>query len=135
VTQQPMTPHAPEPSADDGGAEVSTRWIGRVVVVMVSGEVDMLTAPGVADAISHAAAESPAAVIVDLTDVEFLASAGMSVLITAHDAITPQTQFGVVADGAATSRPMKLVGVDQIIPLHRTIEDALASAGLDPGAS
>jgi hypothetical protein len=29
------------------------------------------------------------------------------------------------ADGPATSRPMKLIGIDSVIGLHQTLEDAL----------
>ncbi|MDT5067556.1 MAG: anti-sigma factor antagonist, partial [Mycobacterium sp.] len=79
-----------------------------------------------ADAITYAAAESPTGVIVDLTDVKFLASAGMSVLVTAHEEIAAKAGFGVVADGPATSRPMRLVGLDRTITLYRTIDAALA---------
>ena len=101
------------------------RWIGPVVVLTVSGDVDMLTAPALAGAISHAAAASPAGVIVDLANVDFLASAGMSVLVTAHEDITPKAGFGVVADGPATSRPMRLIGLDRAINVYRTLDAAL----------
>ena len=49
------------------------------VVLAVAGEVDMLSAPQLAEAIHTALAASPAALIVDLTKVDFLAFAGVSV--------------------------------------------------------
>jgi hypothetical protein len=35
-------------------------------------------------------------------------------------------RFAVVADGPATSRPIKLLGVDSIVALFPTLEEALA---------
>jgi anti-sigma B factor antagonist len=34
-------------------------------------------------------------------------------------------RFGIVADGAATSRPIRLLGIDRILTLYPTLEDAL----------
>jgi anti-sigma B factor antagonist len=104
---------------------VAQTWVGRVVVVAVSGDVDMLTAPTLADALRSAARDNPEALIVDLSRVEFLASAGMNVLIAAHRDIAPGGRFGVVADGPATSRPLKMIGIDTIVTLYQTLGDAL----------
>jgi anti-sigma B factor antagonist len=128
VTQQPLTAALAE-RPTHVHEMVTTRWVGRLAVLAVCGDLDILTAPVLADAISYAAAESPTGVIVDLTDVNFLASAGMSVLVTAHEEIAAKAGFGVVADGPATSRPMRLVGLDRTITLYRTVDAALA--GID----
>ena len=87
-------------------------WLGRVVLIAVAGDLDMLTAPLLDDAIHAALRKQPTAVIVDLTKAEFLASIAMNLLVATHHEITPTTRFGVVADGSGTSRPMKVLGVD-----------------------
>ena len=110
------------------GLGLTENWFGDVAVVGVSGELDMLTTPELARAIEAAAGKKPSALVVDLSAVEFLASAGMSTLITAHEDITP-ARFAVVADGPATSRPLRLVGIDQIFAVYRTLDDALAGVG------
>src|ERR1700733_14791167 len=89
---------------DDGNAYsnlgVQQYSVDHVVVIAVTGEVDALTAPHLSAAIDTALAGSPTAVIVDLSAVEFLASAGMSVLVAAHEVTTDvSARFGVVADG------------------------------------
>jgi anti-sigma B factor antagonist len=104
---------------------VEEHWVEQVVVVAVSGTVDTLTAPKLTEAIGVAAAKSPAGVIIDLSKVEFLASAGMSALIAAHTDVTPNARFGVVADGPATSRPLTLLGVDSVIAVYGTLDEAL----------
>ena len=105
---------------------IEESWTGRMVVVAVAGDVDMLTAPRLDDAIRSAMRTEPTALIVDLTRVGFIASVGMTLLIAAHHKITPTARFGVVADGPATRRPMKIIGIDNLIPLYQNLADALA---------
>lgn len=95
------------------------------VILAVSGEVDMLSAPQLAEAIHATLARKPAALVVDLTKVEFLASAGLSVLVSGQAEAVPPTRFTVVADGPATSRPIKLMGIDGMLALHPTLDNAL----------
>ncbi len=120
-----------ESSTDDATAssastcEVTERWVGQVAIVAVSGVIDALTAPQFEQALRAAVANQPEGLVVDLTAVEFLASAGMGVLVAAHDAAGDGTRFCVVADGPATSRPLKLVGIADIVPLRATLEAAL----------
>jgi anti-sigma B factor antagonist len=115
----------------DGAASsscaIEERRIDSVSVVSVAGVVDMLTAPDLEKAIAEAAKSSPSAVVVDMSAVEFLASAGMGVLIAAQDELAPAVGFAVVADGPATSRPLKLVGVTDVVDLYATLDDALAA--------
>ncbi len=49
----------------------------------------------------------------------------MNLLVNAQEDLAPTTRFGVVADGTATSRPLKLIGIDTIIALYRPLEDAV----------
>jgi anti-sigma B factor antagonist len=111
---------------DDADIEVGETWVDRVVVVSVSGMVDMLTAPQLTEAIATAAAKAPAGLIVDLSKVEFLSSAGMSVLVAAHGDVTLSARFGVVADGSATSRPITLLGINDLVALYRTLDAAVS---------
>ena len=100
-------------------------WTGRMVVVTVTGDLDILTTPQLDHAIRSAMRTEPTAVIVDLTGVDFLASVGMNLLAAAHREITPIARFGVVADGPATSRVMKLIGIDSVVALYQTLGEAL----------
>ena len=54
------------------------------VVVALLGDLDMLTAASAQSQIEDGLAGRPARLTVDLTDVTFLASAGLSVLMSAH---------------------------------------------------
>jgi anti-sigma B factor antagonist len=107
--------------------DVKRSRVGRAALLSVRGDIDALTAPSLAEAIFAAQAEQPSAVIVDLSDVEFVASAGMSALVTAHQLVTPGAQFLVVADGPGTSRPMQLMGVDSLLALYSTLDVAISA--------
>lgn len=98
-----------------------------MAIVAVSGVVDMLTSPQLESAIDAALAQKPSAVVIDFTNVEFLASAGMGVLVAAHDKAGSEVAFSVVADGPATSRPLKLVGIAEIVSLYPSLDEALAA--------
>jgi len=106
---------------------IDQQRIGQIEVLTVAGVVDMLTAPQLEEAIAAAAKESPQGVIVDLGAVDFLASAGMGVLAAARDELPESVRFAVVADSPATSRPLKLVGIAEVVGLHATLGEALAA--------
>ena len=106
---------------------VGKQQVDHAVVLTVSGEVDMLSSPQLAEAIQTALAAKPTALIVDLSKVDFLASAGMTVLVTAHAEVAPPTRFAIVANGAATARPIKLMGIDSVLSLYSTLDRALSA--------
>ncbi|WP_245672715.1 STAS domain-containing protein [Aldersonia kunmingensis] len=120
----------PDPGIGAGGCQIAVTRHDRTVVLGVSGTLDMVTAPRLTESIQTALDSEPTAVIIDLTGVEFLASAGMTVLIAAHERIGGSAQLVAVADGPVTARPLRLVGLDKLLTIHPTLDEALeASAG------
>ena len=102
------------------------KWVERVAIVSASGELDMLTAPQLRDAVQSALSKNPTGLIVDLTSVDFLGSAGMQVLMEAHNQTGgTETRFAVVAEGSATSRPLKITGIADLIDLFSALDDAV----------
>jgi anti-sigma B factor antagonist len=119
-------------SSSDGSGAVSgrvveERWHDTTVVLLCFGQIDMVTAPLVEEALVAAQTKQPSAVILDLSAVDFLASIGMGLLIATQDRLAPEVGFAVVADGPGTSRPLTLIGVADQINMHPTLEAALAS--------
>ena len=111
------------------GCALREQWIGRSVVIAVSGVLDMLTSPQLEVSLAASLRMNPSAIIVDLAEVDFLASAGMSVLVAARNQADSNIGFGVVADGPATSRPLELVGLTDLIGLYKTLDEALGALG------
>lgn len=107
---------------------VTRTTLGLTAIIAVAGAVDMLTAPQLASAIADSLTEKPVALIVDLTETDFLASAGLNVLAQAHEnADRAHIGFGVVADGPATSRPIELIGLATVLNLQPSLDRAQAS--------
>jgi anti-anti-sigma factor len=109
------------------GCDVAERWVGDTCVLGVSGVVDMVTLDQFEAAIEAAATKAPATLIVDMSDIEFLASSGMNALVVAYRELSPAVRFVVVADGPATSRPLRLLGIADLIELFATLDEALAA--------
>lgn len=124
---------AGEPESVVGSAKtassctVEERRVHDVAVLAVAGTLDVLTAPELEVRIKAAAATSPTAILVDLGRVDFLGSSGMGVLVAAHEDLAPEVRVVLVADGPATSRPLKLVGIADIIDIFPTLDDALTA--------
>ncbi|GAA1672624.1 STAS domain-containing protein [Fodinicola feengrottensis] len=97
---------------------------GDVTVLSVSGELDMLTAPRLGEAITQARADGPHVLITDLTEVAFLASPGLTVLIEGHVDTPENSRFGVVAVGAAL-RSLEMTGVCEVVPVFRDVPSAI----------
>ncbi len=95
-----------------------------VTVLTVADEVDLATAPALDSAIDATLGGKPAALVIDLSEVSFLASAGMAALVSAHKR-AGDTRIAVVADGPATSRQLKMTSLDQVFALHPTLAEAL----------
>jgi len=114
------------PQSDNDDFNASESEVDGLAVVSVTGSVDMLTAPGLAEAIDVALVKKPKGLIVDLSKVEFLGSAGISVLMKTRDTLGDATLFCVVADGPATHRPLTLLGINELMSLCRSLDDAVS---------
>ena len=116
-------PSSPNPEV--ANFVVAEKWVGMVAVVSARGAIDMLTAPRLAESIRASQGKAPKAVIVDLSEVDFLASAGMQVLVVAKEELGADARLVVVADGPATSRPLKITGITDVIDLYPSLDQAL----------
>jgi anti-anti-sigma factor len=107
---------------------VRTEVRGNAVVLRFEGDIDLLTAPIVDQAVKTALQQAPAVLVVDLGGVDFLASAGLAELVTGHRLAGERTAFRVVAPGRATSRPLEMVGFTEVFEVFPSLDDALATS-------
>lgn len=98
------------------------------VILHVAGELDLLTAPRLRESVARVLAEGPRLLILDLTDVRFLGSAGLAVLINAHDDARSGTRLRVVAGAPAVLRPLDVTGLAATLSIHPTLGAAFADA-------
>jgi anti-sigma B factor antagonist len=96
-----------------------------VTVVSVGGEIDLSTAPAFEEAIAGALEEHPPGLVIDLSAVNFMASAGLRILAATHEKLCKSSQLAVVASNPVTSRPIQLARLDELFSLYATLDDAL----------
>jgi anti-sigma B factor antagonist len=117
-----------QPTFEADGIRIQRVDNGRNVIYRVSGEIDTLTSPHVDSALRGLDVGEVDQVILDLTDVPFLSSSGLSILALHHDRYRRQDiTFAVVAAHRATLRAIQITALDRIIPLYQTASDALAA--------
>jgi anti-sigma B factor antagonist len=105
-----------------------------VAVVSIGGEIDSSTAPAFEAVIAEALEEDPPALVIELSEVIFMASVGLRILAATQENVGKSIQLAVVADGMATSRPMQLTGLDKLISLYPTLDAALTALDRASGA-
>jgi anti-sigma B factor antagonist len=113
-------PHEP-PAADD--LTIERHRIGDALVLVVAGEIDMRTAPALSAALAGMLDSGPC--ILDLTQVGFLGSHGLSTLVNAS---RHAADLRIVVDAnRPVIRPIELAGLDEILALYHTIDEAVAA--------
>jgi anti-anti-sigma factor len=97
---------------DQLGVEISHD--GDTAVVALSGELDLATAPRFSAEFEHAAAGGCAAVVIDLSELEFMDSTGLRSILMAHEHCTAGGKpFAVVPGGRQVARLLEIARVDE----------------------
>ena len=109
---------------------VSERRLRDGIVLLVDGEIDMLTAPKLS-AIVDAALRSDGVrrCVVDLSRVRFMSSAGIAMLqraVNAADGNGVRLQV-VVGAAQAVIRPLQVIGLLERLPVHTTLDEAVSA--------
>jgi anti-sigma B factor antagonist len=103
-------------------------------VVAVRGEIDIFTAPEFKERISAAIDAGHELVIVDLGATTFIDSSSLGVLISAHRRLTGSDgRLVIVCDVPSVLNTFKITGLDGVLEIVGTRDEALDSAG-DDGA-
>ena len=98
------------------------------VVLTVLGDLDMAGAPGLRQAVVTEVADGARLVVLDLTAVDFVDSAGLGVVVgalrrlRAHDG-----ELLVVCPEPRIRRVFELCDLDRVFTLHRDVEAAVAA--------
>jgi len=104
--------------------EVATK--GETVVISVSGELDLASSPALEEALEQASSSDASLVIVDLRNLEFMDSTGLSVLVRAHQRAAQTSQrFGLAGGSQQVQRLLSLTGVADRLMLAEAPEELL----------
>lgn len=107
---------------------MSTSHQEGVAVVTVSGEVDVYTAAKLRTALDEEIAAGRSRLVVDLESVTFLDSTGLGVLVGRLKVVRNHSGWlRVVSTQDRVLRVFRITGLDTVIGIHETLEDALAT--------
>jgi anti-anti-sigma factor len=106
--------------------QLQTTSIDGILVLAVRGDIHMLTAPLLREALHDSLSKVQRALFIDLTQVESLASSGMAALIVAGQEAGKSTQLAVIV-GPSTRTPLHTIGLDTVLSLYSTLDDALTA--------
>jgi anti-sigma B factor antagonist len=98
---------------------------GDARVVRLGGELDLYNAPQVRDALGDACKDSPERLVVDLSEVEFIDSTALGVLIEARARLDNRRAFLLAAPGLETRRALEISGLDRHFAVHESVSEAL----------
>jgi anti-sigma B factor antagonist len=110
-------------------ARFPVAWSAQTAVVTAAGEIDLTNAEGFRDALLSALDAGALGLVVDLTATTFIDSAGVTALARAsrRAAASERTTVRLAVTSPAVLRVLNLVGVDQLIEVHASVTDAVAS--------
>ena len=95
-------------------------------VLSVQGEIDTVTAPELQASVEQLAPQSGAVLVMDLSGVTFLSSAGLSVLVQAHQQAADTGGELRVVTNSTIARVFQLTGLDSTLKLYSSLEEARA---------
>jgi anti-sigma B factor antagonist len=87
-------------------------------IVTLEGEIDLALVPDAERQIAEAEASEPARLVIDLTDVTFMDSSGLRVILTAHRrAEEAGRSFAIVKGGDTVNRLLEVTGLSERLEL------------------
>ena len=98
-----------------------------IVVLTINGDLGMASTQAFKCAISEALQRNPTAFVIDLSAVQYLSSAGISVLVEAQNRFGNHELFAVVASGPMTGRILQMLELGDLLSVHETVDKALAA--------
>ena len=100
------------------------------VVARIEGEVDMSNAPAIANRLRELLTNQSLALVVDLSPTTYLDSSGIALLFALADELRRRQQqlLLVVPKASQLVRAITITGLDRAVPMHGTVEAALADA-------
>jgi anti-anti-sigma factor len=103
---------------------------GGVPVAQIVGEVDMTNSQAIAERLRALLTNRSVALIVDLGPTTYLDSSGITLLFGLSEELRRRQQqlHVVVPEGSPVARVLGITGLDQVVPTHPTVEDALERA-------
>jgi anti-anti-sigma factor len=112
----------------------------EVLIVQFAGEIDMSNAGAIVDAVTGATPNDVDGVVLDMTGIDYLDSAGIHMIYRLRDALSTRGQLLalVIGPGSPVHDALQLSGVKNMVEIDDTVAEALAKlsdADKDPASA
>lgn len=97
---------------------------GPGLLLRFSGELDMVTAPGLRHRLEQAISGGSLGIVVDLTDVTFVDSLSLASLVAAKHRLAPAGRLAVVAEEGFVDLMLRAAGLGGVLDLFDDEDDA-----------
>jgi anti-sigma B factor antagonist len=98
---------------------------GPAVAVVVTGEIDVLTAPRLREQLVSLVEEGQRRIVVDLDGVEFIDSTGLGVLVGAlKRAHAYNGELALVCNSVRIRKAFEITGLTRVFPMYGSILEA-----------
>ena len=98
---------------------------GSALVLSLTGELDLYTAPVLREALQAAVGRSPKRLVVDLADVTFVDSTVLGSFVETRAQLGDGGAFALAAPGFEVRRALEVSGLDRHFAVHETVEAAV----------
>jgi len=106
---------------------MSVDTVDERIVVHVAGEVDLANAPELDEQLVTAMAQAPSHLIVDLSDVTFMDSTGLGVLVRALKRSREQEiRLDLIVTNERVLKVLGITGLDTVLPIHSSMDSITA---------
>jgi len=108
--------------------EIAQRADESTPVLSVRGEIDVSTAPELRDRLLSVAQEGYSTVVVDLSEVTFLDSTALGVLVSGLKRFRAAGgDLRLVVTGRSVTKVLEITGLVEVFPIFDTVAGAVAS--------
>ena len=101
---------------------------GSSVIVSLAGELDLYNAHALRETLIQCCDEAPERLVVDLSEVKFIDSTALGVLIEARTRMPNRRGFLLAAPGLETRRALEISGLDRHFAVYDSVEQARSTA-------
>ncbi|MGI8506799.1 MAG: STAS domain-containing protein [Solirubrobacteraceae bacterium] len=110
----------------DIGFTTEVRSEGRAAIIVVRGELDLASSPELEEQLERVWDSGTELVVIDLRELEFMDSTGLSVIVRAHQRLTEEGRvLSLVKGSQQVQRLFDVTGVAERLQLVDTPEEVL----------
>jgi|BarGraNGADG00312_1021997.scaffolds.fasta_scaffold24022_2 anti-sigma B factor antagonist len=109
------------------GLDITTEDVDHFSLIVLSGEVDVYSAPKLREAIKDLVDQGRNNIIVDLEKVDFLDSTGLGVLVGGLKRVKQnEGELGIICNQEKILRIFRITGLTKVFPIYASRQDLLA---------